>query len=233
VPAEVDDDDDESGVDDEEEAIEGNQAVLKYIGRSLREMRELYTMIHNRHIVLYTALRNGWTMAKTVDRHLATGDSKTVFEKILKEEEEDRKRKRDDSPDRQAKRKRTGDGGKGDGRAGRGGSRHDTGPTWELVAQMTQAAASAAVTAVQGGSRGRQPYNPSYGRPYAPQYGAGSFAPAYGGYAPTSGGRGGIGPAGPPPRRAAPYPAPDNRECFNCRQTGHGYKYCRNPPARQ
>jgi hypothetical protein len=221
VPPEGETDEDTPD-EDEEDPAEGNQAVIKYLDRSLRKLRLVFTQLHNRHIVLYTALRNNWSMAETVERHLEIGDSKTVFEKILKEEEEERKRKRDASPERQTKRRR--DGGKAEG--GRGGQKHAGGPSWDVFTQMSQAVAAAAVAATQAGGRGRQQYNPAYGRPYNPP-----FNPSYGqgGFNTHLGGRGGYGPGGQPPRRQGP----DTRECFNCRQPGHSYKQCYNPPARQ
>jgi hypothetical protein len=78
-------------------AAGGNEAVLEHVEQSLARLRALDKKLRDRLEVLYVALRFGWARGEHAERLQKAGSEgcSAVFARILKEEEEDRKRKKD------------------------------------------------------------------------------------------------------------------------------------------
>jgi hypothetical protein len=215
------DENSEDGRDNKDaEEIGGNEAVLKHTSKALKKMRKLHTMLHDRHVVLVLALRFGWRAGDEAERLLLTCDAMTVFERILRAEEEGKRKKRD-AEEPPTKRRNVADNPKKDG-SGQASLKGSGSPSWDMLSQLTQAAATAAAAAARGPGPGQGGYHsePQDSKQFGPPS-SGRQQHGYGGQ--------GAGPSG----QRKPYTPPEEMKCFNCNQAGHNAKWCRNPPAQK
>jgi hypothetical protein len=184
------------------ENVGGNDAVLMYVNRSLRHLRKADKSLIERLEVLYITLRHGEDFGRHAERLQKSSDCTSVYAKILKEVDDDAKRKKDKVEDEPLAKKRAFNGyGRGRGR------------NWGLHSSLAATVTSALLAQGLGGGLGAGG-QAGFG-------GAGRGYPAGTGVPNQAGGG----------RRLSQYWTPEGvRKCFNCLKPGHVQANCPEPP---